>query len=162
MVWRKAFVAGGTGVAIIDDQQFMQQGGAGTPMPNNEDWRIGDHRFGHSPTENDLLPQPQTGIDHAEKRIEDREVPAAVMHGEAVTDQKPHPGREVAADPQRCGPLAPPGKSRRRTESLHGATRGVTATRNRVKPRRLAFVVHVGGSTTSIRSILATISRKIA
>src|SRR5271157_3459883 len=166
---RKTFVARGTGVAIVEDQQFVQQSGPGTPVPNDEDRRIGDHRFGHSPAEQDLLPQPQKGIDGTEKRAEDGEGPAAPVHGEAVADQQAHPGRETATDPQRRRPLMPPGKSRRPTGGLHrrwdtlyAVARGVTATRNRVRPRRLAFVVHAGGSTTSIRSKLVTISRSTA
>src|SRR5271169_2583824 len=169
MLRRKAFVTRGTGVSIVEDQQFVQQGGAGTPVPNDEDWRIVDHRFGHSPAEQDLLPQPQIGIDESEKRVEDSEVPATPMHGETVPDQQLRPGRETATDPQRRRPLMPPGKSRRSMGGLHRTqdrlyafARGVTATRSRVKPRRLAFVDHSGDLTTSIRSMLSTISRRTA
>ena len=103
------------------------------------------------------------------KRVEDGEVPAAPMHRETVPDQQARPRRETAPYPQRRRPLMPPGES----ETPNGGvvhrtwqpgsvrlTRGVTETRNRLRPRRLAFVVHIGGSTTSIRLMLLTISRE--
>jgi hypothetical protein len=39
-------------------------------VANDKDWRIDDHCFSHLPAEQDLLPQPQTGIDDTEKRVE--------------------------------------------------------------------------------------------
>src|SRR5271163_5321909 len=99
MVGQKALVSCWGGVAIVESQQFVQQRGAGTPVPKDEDWRIGDRRSGHLPAEQDPLPQPQTGITDAEKRVENREMRAAPMHVETVAGQQADPGGECAADP---------------------------------------------------------------
>ncbi len=56
-------------------------------------------------------------------------MPAAVMHGEAVTDQKADQAEKLQPDPQRCGLISCHRESRDDERRAFMVRRGVTATR---------------------------------
>jgi hypothetical protein len=93
-------------VPLVQDEHFVEQCCTRAPVAKDEDRRVRNWTTANGTAVNDLLNDPQKGVKKADKSNEDGDVPVGRVDGEAVVEEQPHPGEEIAAAPHVSRPLA--------------------------------------------------------
>src|SRR5438552_2745057 len=105
MVGLQAFVGARVAVPRVQNEQLMQQRGAGAPVPQYEDRGPGDLRLADAPAEDRLLKPAQESVAKGDKRDRDGDVQAGPVDLETIARQQPEPGEEIAAIPHAGRPF---------------------------------------------------------
>src|SRR5205085_10238098 len=82
-----------------------QQGGAGPPVADDEDRRVGDRRSANGVAVEKLLKPAQKRVKHADESNDDGNVEVPPGDGKAIADEDARPREEIAAFPHAWRPL---------------------------------------------------------
>src|SRR5262249_21444966 len=94
------------GVPPVEDEQLVQQRGAGAPVADDEDRLLADADAVELAAVQVALQPAQQRVEDADRGDDEGDVEVRQVDGEAVARQEAHPGQEVAALPDVGRPFA--------------------------------------------------------
>ena len=105
VIRRQALVVIGKGVPRVEDEQFVEQGGAGSPVADDEQRRLANPGAFDATAVGCVVQHAQRAVDDAGGADDGGDVPVGRLHSEAVADEQAQPGEQVGSVPQARRPL---------------------------------------------------------
>src|SRR5713226_9734131 len=119
MVRLKTFVGVGIGMALVEDQVFVQEGRAGPPMADDENGGMWNRRASNPGTIPTFLQDAEDGMKEADKRDDDCHPPVRKSNGESVSYQQSRPSDKMAPFPHMRRPFPSAGIQALSIQSAH-------------------------------------------
>src|SRR5215831_16238102 len=99
MARRQAFIGRRPYEPVVQCEQFMQKGGAGSPMADNENWVTREFCAAYASTEHERLQQRQQRIHDGRECYENGGRQPSWRDRKTVAEQQTKPGRKLHPEP---------------------------------------------------------------